>query len=199
MTLSYVDFIAPNVDVCVKYCVDGKHSWIDGRVVRVLDRYEDEDDNDTECVKCIVSFDDDTCTETFKEVHYNSDDDDAWCFGDKFVQLVEQVKYIANDETSCDSEDVQCVDDCSCCTDESLVTETDSDEGVDDDGEEEEQEEEDEKRRTIKKKHSLVNNVGAVLFMLSPWIASTWVLFNARHEILDYMARHEMINYMRNV
>lgn len=199
MTLSYVDFIAPNVEVCVKYCVEGRQCWFDGRVVRVIDRYEDEDE--TECVKCIVSFDDDTCTETFKEVHYNSDDDDAWCFGDKFVQLVEQIKYLANDVTSCDSEEVQCTDDDLSHTDESTVTETDSDTDDDEDDNEEEVEHQPEgdKLSTPKKKHTLANNVGAVLFMLSPWIASTWVLFNARHEILNYMARHDMINYMRNV
>lgn len=186
MALSYVDFIAPNVEVCVKYCVDGKFRWFDGSVLRVLERYVDADD-DTECVTCIVSFENDRYTETFKEIHYNSDDDDAWCFGDKFVQLVEQVKYLTEDVTPVGSDDDNTDEEYSPATDESQSDE-DDDADEDNDDETEEEYEDDENTQPIRKrKYSFANNVGAALFMLSPWIASALVLFNARREIMQHL------------
>lgn len=192
MTLSYVDFIAPNVEVCVKYLVNNKFRWFEGVVVRVLDRFI-EPDTETECVKCIVLFDNDRYTETFKEIHYNNDNEDAWCFGDKFVQLVEQIKYLVEDQTSCDSgEETDCtdVDNLPTTVGES-ETDTESDDNDSDYVYEEEHDENnklnEELRSSHNKKHSLANNVGAALFMLSPWIASAVVLFNARHEIMQHL------------
>lgn len=186
MALAYVDFIAPNVEVCVRYCVDGKYHWRDGNVVRILERYVDVD-NDTECVKCIVSFDDVDETRIFKEMHYDSLDEDAvWCFGDKFMHLVEQVKYLVEDSRTPNSDESRS-------TDEDYCQETDEADSDDEhtEGEIQTDFEDDisleDIRTSRKKKYSFANNVGATLFMLSPWIASALVIFNARHEIMQHL------------
>jgi hypothetical protein len=95
MALSYVDFIAKNVEVCVKYYENKEARWYTGKVVKVLDRYLDEDLN--ECVKCVVKYDDDKYTDIFCEREYNTDDENAWRFGTRFVSLVESVKAIVDD------------------------------------------------------------------------------------------------------
>lgn len=183
MVLSHVDFIAPNVELCVKYCVDGQYRWFDGIVVRVLDRYVDVD-TETHCVKCLMSFDDERYTEVFNEVDYNSDHEDGWCFGGKFVHLVEHVKRLAGGDYTSDEDYLPN-------TDSESDSDSEEDGSVsfseDDETSDYSSEEEEELRHSRKRSRSLANNVGAFLFMMSPWIASAVVLFNARHEIMHYM------------
>jgi hypothetical protein len=102
MSLSYVDFVAKNVEVCVKYFVNQEPHWYNGRVVRVLNRYID--DNLDECVRCIVKYGKEKYAETFSEKDFNTDAENAWCFGDKFTHLVDNVKSVLNeaDETEAD-------------------------------------------------------------------------------------------------
>ncbi len=192
MSFVYVDFIAPNVDVCVKYLIDGESRWYDGTVLSVLDRYVDDDSN-VECVKCIVAYDHNRYTETLKETDYNCDSEEAWCFGNKFIQLVEQIKFLNDDNVtkSFDSEDVKCTED-TISSDETEEDETEEDETEEDETEvasENEDKEEYAVNLPRKKSYSLVNNIGAVLFMLSPWIASAMVLYNARHEIIGFLQK----------
>lgn len=190
MALSYVDFIAKNVEVCVKYYVNREPRWYRGKVVRVLDRFIDN--NLDECIKCIVKYDKDKYTEVFNESDYNTDEENAWCFGDNFVSLVESIKAIVDDidETDIGEQDhneVSQSDDTDETEHTSDTTTTDND-GTEesDDGNDNEEVFTDEPKR---KRHSLANNLGATLFMLAPWIASGVALYNARKEIFAALSK----------
>lgn len=186
MALSYVDFIAPDVEVCVKYHLNREPRWYTGKVVKVLDRYLDE--NIDECVKCVVKYGRDKYTETFCDKDYNTQDENAWCFGSKFVALVEHIKNIVDDFDYTEDEDEsnESTDD-----DYTETTETQTDE----ENETESNPSEDIVSKEVdeaiqpRRNHSLLNNIGATMFMLAPWIASGVALFNARKEIFEAL-RH---------
>lgn len=199
MSLSYVDFIAKNVEVCVKYFVNREVRWYKGRIVKVLDRYLDE--NLDECVKCIVKYDKDKFTDVFCEKDYNTDDENAWCFAEQFVAMIENVKSIVDDfdETEDELEDGSEDE-----LEDKIGQETDSETHDGDDrtsGSEEESsshvsEDSDEttteEYKVVAKRHVQQRNkhsVGVMLFMLAPWIASGVALFNARKEIFEALTK----------
>jgi hypothetical protein len=169
MALSYVDFVAKNVEVCVKYYVNKEVHWYTGKVIKVLDRFLDDEMD--ECVKCLVQYNEGRYTDVFCERDYNTDDENAWRFGKRFVALVENVMCIVDDfdETEEEESDVDNLE----------TTSIDSDTDTDTDTEKVEVAREEPQR------HSVMNNVGATLFMLAPWIASGIALFNARKEIFQ--------------
>lgn len=197
MALSYVDFIAKNVEICVKFYEDKHAHWCTGKVVKVLDRYLD--DNFNECVKCVVKYDDEKYTDIFCESDYNIDDDNGWRFGEQFVELIERVKTIIDDfdeteeettdedqesdtETASLVESVNYID-----TSEATTSSTTSSDNETDTETETVQTREEVVQAKENKRHSLMNNVGATLFMLAPWIASGVALFNARREIFEVL------------
>lgn len=200
MSLSYVDFIAKNVEVCVKYFVNREARWYKGRIVKVLDRYLDE--NLDECVKCIVKYDKEKFTDVFCEKDYNTDDENAWCFAEQFVAMIENVKSIVDefDETEDESEDEpedELTDDIGQETDSETQDGDDRTSGSDEESSSQDVSEDSdttttteeykvvEKRHVRQRKHS----VGAMLFMLAPWIASGVALFNARKEIFEALTK----------
>ena len=183
MSLSYVDFIAPNVEVCVKYFVDKEPRWFTGKVVRILDRYID--DNIDECVKCVVKYDKKKYTEVFSERDYDTDEENAWCFGERFVALVENVKSIVDDyditesegsEDEVDTNDESKTDTCS---------EDEHTEAQDTHSEGETNSTENGNILGTSTKRSVWNSVGATIFMMAPWIATGIAIFNARNELLE--------------
>jgi hypothetical protein len=181
MALSYVDFVAKNVEVCVKYYVNKEAHWYKGKVIKVVDRFLDDEMD--ECVKCLVQYDDERYTDVFCERDYNTDDENAWSFGKRFVALVENVMRIVDDfdETEEEESDIDNLE----TTTSSSITSIDSDTDTDIDTEQEEP-----KLIQEKKRYSVMNNVGATLFMLAPWIASGIALFNARKEICQAMKNY---------
>ncbi len=186
MALSYVDFIAKNVEVCVKYYVNKEARWYSGKVVRVLERFLD--DNLDECVKCIVKYDKDRYTEVFNESDYNTDEENAWCFGDNFICLVENIKSIVDDMDDTDTDEQDDNEETEVDgTDEETKETHEIDETSDSEEIEEPEEGYDDEPKP--RKHSLANNVGATLFMLAPWIASGVALFSARREIFEALRK----------
>jgi hypothetical protein len=185
MALSYVDFIAKNVEVCVKYYVNKEPRWYKGKVVKVLDRYIDDSIED--CVKCIVKYDKDKYTEVFCDKDYNADNENGWCFSRHYTPLVENIVSIVDkfdeSEGSEDSEDSENTES------NPEIDETGSEENkyhtTDTDSTVESEPLDDNYQQTTAKQNSLMNSIGATLFMLAPWIASAVALFNARKEICN--------------
>lgn len=181
MSLVYVDFIAKNVEVCVKYYVNREPRWFTGKIVKVLDRYID--DNIDDCVKCVVKYEKDKYTEVFCDKDYNTDDENAWCFSNRFTPLVENIKSIMNEFDESEEESSETDKTCSdTMTESSEEHHTDTDTSTETSVESETLEN---YQQTTTKHYSLMNNIGATLLMLTPWIASAVVLFNARNEICN--------------
>jgi hypothetical protein len=194
MALSYVDFIAKNVEVCVKYYENKEARWYTGKVIKVVDRYLDDDFN--ECVKCVVKYDDDKYTDIFCEREYNTDDENAWRFGERFVPLVESVKAIVDDFDETEEEDEEEVDTDTVSLVESVEAvvddcenDTDTPEKTTSSASSDCETEPQLVQAKVNKRRSLMNNVGATLFMLAPWIASVVALFNARKDIFEALKK----------
>ena len=218
MSLSYTDFIAPNVEVRVKYIVNKQSKWCAGKIVSIFAR---EDLANREHVKCLVEYEDGECIlEKLYNDEYNMDSEEAWSFSDRFVQLVDHIndvldnanksdirsEYIENDNESDNEGEGEGESDNESENGSEGENESEGESENESEGESESESEgegemSDDKIYNVnhnclcakynmpKKSTSFINNVFAVLFMLSPWLASSVMLYSARDDITAYFKR----------
>jgi hypothetical protein len=209
MVLSYTDFIAPNVEVCVKYIVEHQSKWCNGTVVSVFDREEVIDRN---YVKCLVQYDDgERIVERLYDDEYKKDTEEAWFFNDKFVHLVDHIKQVLDDanvlkeqsdeepsdeEPSDEEPSDEEPSDEEPSEEESSEEESSEEESSEEDTSDEDTSDEDTSDEEIsehyecshchspRKPTSLINDILATFLMLSPWLASGALIYSAREDII---------------
>jgi hypothetical protein len=197
MSYTPVDFIAPNVEVCIQY--DIKDNDVYWELVKIISVEEHGLTDGERFIVCHVRYQGETSifTETFWDKDYLSKKEGSWKFSENFAPLVHKLlddnmpdiqgydNQTNKDNTNTNNTYVNNVDDGDDENDENDENdEDDTDEDEDDNDTWNEEEE-----YLITRKTSLTNKIFASLFAFSPYIASAVVIYNARGDILSYLKR----------
>jgi len=208
-TYEPASLLVKNVELIVRYLVDGEFKWYNG-VVREV--------KNSGCrggksfVVCTVEYEDGSVVEEhFWNNDYNNDtSENSWKFSERFVPIMEHVldllKTDKSEEDSCECNPCHC-DPCECGDgddeeDEDYEPEDDEDDDEDDDDEDVEDDDEDYDNEDYddedyddedyevdttfvlqRRKPSLINRCIATLFVFSPLIATFAVIYNGRYDI----------------
>jgi hypothetical protein len=178
-----VDFIAPKVKVSIVYDSKSSIEWQEGIIKKVHSR--GVNDLGVKYVVCDIVLNDSDSNVNIRDTLYDSDyeevSDYAWVFAPSFTPLVNQIMKVNEPmETDIQTE-----------TDEGSVADSDDTNDSQDSDYEPSSEEDSEDSEDVmfyqKKQTSYVNKLFASLWMLSPWLASLAVVFNAREDIVKYL------------
>lgn len=186
-----VNLVSKNVDLLLKWAVNGEYEWLHGTVVCVFERGVK---NGQAFTTCNIEYDDGSIEEeTLWEKDYDQDGEDSWKFTQKFAPLIEHVLSYLDMEDNASSactEDCDCKPVCECTTCECGDDEDDPDYDENEDDYSEDEEDDDESDFEpeytgviVRRKPSFLNQLFATLFAFSPLIATFAVLYNARHDV----------------